>query len=106
MDDNKIFYLATYSVLSDSHAKITPYGTEQAAIHISAKYISLSTSLHHRIAGLSGNTASIVLVPGHVDVPVHAPAGAPTVLHQPEVLQKKAWRTLLSFDFGYLWFLI
>lgn len=41
--------------------------------------------LDERVAGLGGNTALVVLVPGHLDVTVDTPVGAPGVLDEPVV---------------------
>merc|ERR1719305_750327 len=38
------------------------------------------------VAGLGGDTAGVLLVPGHLDVALLSPGGAPAVLHQPVVL--------------------
>lgn len=42
--------------------------------------------LNNREAGRRGDAALVVLVSGHHDVALIAPAGAPAVLHQPVLL--------------------
>lgn len=43
----------------------------------------LFRELDDGVASDGGDTALVVLVTGHHDVPFQAPVGAPTVLHQP-----------------------
>ena len=42
--------------------------------------------LDDRVAGQTGNTAGVILIPGHLDVSVLSPGDTPAVLHQPVVL--------------------
>jgi hypothetical protein len=41
---------------------------------------------NERVGGSRGNAASVVLVPGHLDVAPVAPAGSPRVLDEPVVV--------------------
>ena len=44
----------------------------------SPQHISKLRELECRVGGIGGNTALVVLAPGHEDVATHAPVGTPT----------------------------
>ena len=43
-------------------------------------------SLVSRVVGICGDSTHVVLIPGHLEISLISPLGAPAVLDQPEVL--------------------
>ena len=58
--------------------------SQQLFTYVYLLYNSLATTqLHCGVAGLGSNATVVVIIAAHHDVALHAPIGAPAVLHQP-----------------------